>query len=684
MISCIDQQSFVDSMMSLLLLRRRLLLSSGIARIRQLSTSDEPVARLPYTYIPPVRDPTKIKFKSRDKFYEPTTAEQLSQISRISAFHAVAKAREILQSATADPAKAVLTHLRQTHAARGVWLIMMEDLRKVDIAVAMTLVRELPLPADASLNAEPWSRVAEEIETFPLAMLLDDLLIAGRYQDVVELFDLMLSSKMSGGLRPSSEMCQAVLEAMLVLRLPVEELLLRMEGFNIPPVSRPRLVARYTIIRLQPHFDADTLDSDELANLFSNCVKVGEFDHAYAVIRKLHSCKKPLTKLLSTVTSSAVELTKHLCDVDRHTDALHVCQLYSALDERYTFKKNDSIELRIDPELLRRSAAMMLDQSKFDIEKAKSFGKVDVTNPVGGALVAHLCFRGRIDDALRVVQWAGGCSDQYTLARLVQALFRADRSEDALALAKRLFEGDRETSVHTVAIVMQSLLEMEENNAAVALFLAMEEYDQFMISLVLSKVLQKNQLRHIEAIIERFEEDPIDVSQSFCARQLALAYAQLNNMEQVVHYTVISSKASQWLTYSALFGVLNWLSRNEREGRAEQIDFVADRVLRLLYRRNDRRCIHRVLGVLEPFGRTDLNRKWVFREHMPSNILLEDTTEVHGPHSNFTRRLKRMQAVSERDSQGRGEEGEEEEEEEEEYSDDARSRSRSSTNNKQV
>jgi hypothetical protein len=46
---------------------------------------------------------------------------------------------------------------------------------------------------------------------------------------------------------------------------------------------------------------------------------------------------------------------------------------------------------------------------------------------------------------------------------------------------------------------MQSLLELEENNAAVALFLAMEEYDQFMISLVLSKVLQKNQLRHIEA-----------------------------------------------------------------------------------------------------------------------------------------------------------------------------------------
>jgi Flp pilus assembly protein TadD len=92
----------------------------------------------------------------------------------------------------------------------------------------------------------------------------------------------------------------------------------------------------------------------------------------------------------------------------------------------------------------------MLDQSKFDIEKAKSVWQdVDVTNPVGGALVAHLCFRGRIDDALRVVQWAGGCSDQYTLARLVQALFRAERSEDALALAKRLFEGDRETSVHT-------------------------------------------------------------------------------------------------------------------------------------------------------------------------------------------------------------------------------------------
>jgi hypothetical protein len=620
-----------------------------LQRAATSTTNSDPPVRLPYAYHQPQRDPTRMRLREQDLTYEPTTAEQLAQLSRIQALHAVKKAKEIFQSESTTPAKQVLTHLRQTHATRQVWLLMMEDLRKSDISVAMSLVRDLPLPEDASLNTEPWSRVADEAETFPLAMLLDDLLIAGRYQDVVDLFDVMLA-RMSGGLRPSSEMCQAVLEAMLVLRLPVEQLLLRMESYGIPPVSRPRLVARYTLIRLQPHFDADQLDADELVNLFGCCIKVGEFDRAYAVLIRLHTSNSRLSKLPAAITLGAVELTKHLCDVDRHTDALHVCQLYSALDERHTFKRYDADELRVDPSLLRQSAAAMLDQSKFDLDKAVTFGKMDVTNPVGGALVAHLCYRGRIDDALRVVQWAGGCSDQYTLARLVQALFRAERSEDALALAKRLFETDRETSVHTFAIVLQSLLELGENDAAVALFLEMGTYDQFMISLVLSKVLKKSETRHITKLIQRFEEDPIDVTSSFCARQLALGYAQLNDMDRVVHFTVISSRASQWLTFSALFGVLNWLARSGRENCADQIDYVADRVLRLLYRRADRRCIHRVLSVIEPLGRGDLERKWVYRDDLPTNILVSDTTELHGPRSDVARRIKRMTAARERDS----------------------------------
>jgi hypothetical protein len=110
----------------------------------------------------------------------------------------------------------------------------------------------------------------------------------------------------------------------------------------------------------------------------------------------------------------------------------------------------------------------------------------------------------------------------------------------------------------------------------------------------------------------------------------------------VVHYTVVSAKASQWLTFSALFGVLNFLSRTKIEDRADQIDYVADRVLRLLYRRSDRRCIHRVLEVLEPFSRIDLERKWVHREEVPANVLVTDATEIYGPRSDVAKRLQRM------------------------------------------
>jgi hypothetical protein len=92
------------------------------------------------------------------------------------------------------------------------------------------------------------------------------------------------------------------------------------------------------------------------------------------------------------------------------------------------------------------------------------------------------------------------------------------------------------------------------------------------------------------------------------------AYAQLNNMDRVVHFTVISSQGEPVADVLGAVWRAQLAVAQRREGSADQIDYVADRVLRLLYRRNDRRCIHRVLGVLEPFGRTISSRKWVFRE----------------------------------------------------------------------
>lgn len=540
------------------------------------------------------------------------------------------------------PANNALLFLRHTHAPRDAWLRMLDDTRKHDLSVAKRLVEELPLHADANLSAPHWSRKADESETASLAAFLAQLLAEERFEDVVAMFDAMQGAHVvrAGGLQPTGAMCQHAIEAMLVLKLPVEDLLLRMERAGIAPTSRPRLVARYNIVRFADEFNSDRLPLTDLLTYFSSCMKVSQCDLAYTALCKIHASTERLTTMQSALSVGCVELTKQLCDRDRYTDALHVVHLYSLIDAEIVYPRAQK-EVKIAPELLRISDAM-LDRSKFDLEKAASFGKMLITNPVGNALVGHLCTTGRVDDAMRVVQWAGGCSDEYILAKLVQALCRKGRIDDALALMERMFDSKRPQNVYTYAMVIQALLGLGERDAAVNLFLAMDQYDQFLLSLMLSKMCKAGNVDAVRKVVERFESKPMPVTNSFLARQLALAYAQLDNLDRAIHFIVISARTVEYGTVSALFGVLNYLARtsDHRPKRAQQIDYVADKALRILNCRFDSKHMYRVFCLLEPFDRPEFDAKWQARE--AEHLLVGDTRQLHGSHSETIRRLRSM------------------------------------------
>lgn len=581
---------------------------------------------------------------------EQSTADALQNMPVVIERQAITRAKEIFREIgvprlpvppDGTPAANVLMYLRQVHAPRDAWLRMLDDTRKHDLSVAKMLVEELPLHAEANLSAPRWSRRADEAETTSLAAFLNQLLVEERYEDVVAMFDAMQGPHVvrAGGLLPSGAMCQHAIEAMLVLKLPVEDLLLRMERAGISPTSRPRLVARYNIVRFADEFNADRLPLVDLLTYFSSCMKVSQCDLAFTALRKIHAAAERPATMPAALSLGCVELTKQLCDRDRYTDALHVCHLFSLIDADIAYSRTQK-QVTIDADLLRVNDAM-LDQSKFDLEKAASFGKMQITNPVGNALIAHLCGSGRVDDAMRVLQWAGGCSDEYILAKLVQALCRSERIDDALALMERMFDSKRPQNVYTYAMVIQALIALSEHNAAVDLFLAMDEYDQFLLSLLLSKMCKFGNMVAVRKVIARFEEKPLPVTNSFLARQLALAYAQLDNIDRAIHFIVVSARTVEYGTVSALFGVLNYFSRTPGDPkRADQIDYVADKSLRMLNCRHDSKHIHRVMTLLEPFQRHDLEFKWQQREY--EHVLVGDTRELHGSHSETIRRLRTM------------------------------------------
>lgn len=544
--------------------------------------------------------------------------------------------------------------------SRSIYLQVMLDLPTpivADAAFAVQLIADLPPPllykVPESGRFEPWSRFARHSERAALSHVLRGLFDGGRYEDVVLAFELCQQAS-SSGLRPTPGMCQAALEALVLLGRPIGDLLKRMEQHGVELLSRERLLLYATTMRLTARRDEGgrPLHLDEEVSLFTSYVRLKRFDEALGAlttVQRSASRTAPSAPQLGKVTTACVKLVQELIGANRTEDAQSACRAYSDISAASQPLHNAHVQPRLLPVV--ETIARVEGELVGTAASAALTISAGMSNPVGAVLIAELCEQGRVDDTLRAVQANGGHTDEYSAARIAVALVRSGRKGEARALVDRLIRlPSRNVSV--VGMMMMCLAELKDIKGMMALFDGLHERTPWIYGYALSSIMQFLRPRaeepgasvpkaesKLKRVLAAFEAKPVQLDY-FLARQLAFAHTWLGDVDRAIFFLVESWNQSRRLlkpSFATLFGVLHILADR---GHIDDVDRIADAALRALSQRSQPKVLFRMRELFARCDRPDLVARWQPKATLAQTVLVRDTAKIHGPASPVTKKVR--------------------------------------------